>query len=333
MHVDLPAAAVTGIGSLPHLDPRAAAELVLERLPDLPFIPSLPRRSPAEGMLAQVVVGVRGITVDEDGDLVVDHRRLDPIVTIVPDLDHDAYVGLRTFLDVAREHRGLVKWQLTGPITLGLALYHKGVRASVAFDVAIRAVRVHLRAVHRAVSEALPHCRQVVVLDEPGLTTLLGPELPLPVDTAIDFVSGALAAVESTALVGVHCCGGGDLAAILAAGPGLLSVPVEPGLVGVAGYLAAFLEAGGWIAWGAVPTDRPVGSSPDRHWHALAELWCELVQAGCHPVRLREQAVITPACGLGLHQEDQAERVLDLAGQVAERVRAQAVATRLSIGA
>ena len=143
----------------------------------------------------------------------------------------------------------------------------------------------------------------------------------------------ALASVESTAIAGVHHCGDGDWAAILAAGPGLLSLPVRPELVAIAGYLGGFLDAGGSIAWGAVPTDRPVRPNADRHWRDLAELWCQLVQAGCNPTRLRQQAILTPACGLAGYTESQAERVLALVGDVAERVRAQAVATRLAIGA
>ena len=43
----------TGIGSLPHEDPRAAVEVVLEETPRLPFAPELPMRSASEGMVAQ----------------------------------------------------------------------------------------------------------------------------------------------------------------------------------------------------------------------------------------------------------------------------------------
>jgi hypothetical protein len=134
-------------------------------------------------------------------------------------------------------------------------------------------------------------------------------------------------------MAGIHHCGEGDWAALLATGPAVLALPVQPSLVHVAGYLGAFLERGGWIAWGAVPTHRPVGGSADRPWKDLAELWCQLVQNGCNPSRLRNQAMVTPACGLALHEETQAARVLGLVGEIAERVRAQAVATRLSVGA
>jgi hypothetical protein len=57
------------------------------------------------------------------------------------------------------------------------------------------------------------------------------------------------------------------------------------------------------------------------------------VQLGGDPVRLRTQALITPACGLALHDEAQAAQVLRLTNEIAERVHGQAVATRLTIGA
>lgn len=329
----LPPGVVTGVGSLPHTDAAAAAAYVLERTPDLPAIPSLPRRSPHETMLGQAVVGVRGVRVTPDGGLDVDVSRMDATAKITPDLGHEAFGGLRAFLETARGRTQPVKWQFTGPVTLGLALTRQGVPAALAFDVAIRAVRVHLRALHKAVSEAMPLAHQVVVLDEPGMTAVLCPGFPVPPDSAIDLVSGALAAVEGTATAGVHCCGDGDWAALLATGPGLASMPVSADLVKVAGYLSAFLERGGWVAWGAIPTDRPVGTSADRYWRELTDLWCQLVSAGCDAVRLRRQAIITPACGLGLHDPSQADRVLRLAAEVGTRAGSQAAATRIMLGA
>ncbi len=337
MTVHLTAGAATGIGSLPHTDPRAAAEFVLERLPDLPAIPSLPRRTPAESMLGQVAAGVPGVAVTDNGGLVVDRPRLDPEAEIVTDLDHDAFGGFRAFLTVAASvgWRRPVKWQFTGPVTLGVALVHAGAPARLAFTLARRAVETHLRALNHAVASALPGCRQVVVLDEPAMVGLMQPGFPIDPDGAIDLVSGALAAIDTDAdaLGGVHCCGPSDWPAILATGPRILSLPVHAELTSVAGYLAEFLDGGGWIAWGVVPTDGPVAPTVERYWRDLAELWCSLVQAGCDPGRLRRQAVVTPACGLGLHDEAATAHVFELVDAVAERVHGQAVATRLSIGA
>ena len=319
-----PAGVATAVGSLPHTDARAAAEFVLEHLPDLPAIPSLPRRSPAERILAHGLVGVRGVSVDECGDVRVDVERLDPLAVVSLDADHDAFGGLRGFLAVASGRRAPVKWQVVGPVTLGLALARQGAPPALAFDVAVRAVREHLRVVRQWVADALPGCLQVVVIDEPGFSGVMEPGFPIPPDTAIDLTSGALAAIEQQAVMGVHCCADGDWAAIAATGPTILSVPGTPGLIDVAGHLSAFLDADGWIAWGAVPTDRPVSSAPDRYWRDVSALWCALVQQGCDPSRLRTQALVTPACGLAMHDETQAALVLRLTNELADRVRDRA---------
>ena len=58
------------------------------------------------------------------------------------------------------------------------------------------------------------------------------------------------------------------------------------------GTLADYLDRGRSRSVGAVPTDRPVGSTVDRLWRQLSLLWCDLVGAGCDPARLRTQAIV-----------------------------------------
>lgn len=321
-----------GIGSLPHRDASRAGAFAL-RASELVTMPTLPRRTAAEGMIAQAVVGLEGVTVGQYGALSVDARRVDPLAPVVTDIDHESFGGFRAFLDLAAGHTGPVKWQLVGPVTLGFALERAGVPASLAFDTAVRAVRSHVQVLSAIVAERLPGCQQVVFLDEPSFGEAWHDGSSVAPDTAIDLLSGALAAVEPEGIAGVHCCASTDTAALLAAGPTVLSLPVHPGLVEVAGYLATFLERGGWVAWGAVPTDGPISQSVERPWRTLGELWCQLVQRGCDPVLLRRQAMVSPACGLALHAEEVAERVFRLTREVAARVREQAVATWLTIGA
>jgi methionine synthase II (cobalamin-independent) len=335
MQMDIPSGAATGVGSLPHRDAVAAAHFVLAETPALPAIPTLPRRSPAEAMIAQAAVGVAGISQGQYGSLAVDLDGLDPDAEVITDLTDDAFVGMRTFLEVAvaAGHQGPVKWQFVGPITFGIALIRAGAPAETAFAVAVHAVREHIRNLHAAVRAALPESSQMVMIDEPSLVELNDPDFPLAPDAAIDLLSSAMAVVEATAMVGVHCCGPTDWATVLAAGPQIISLPVDEALVDIGGYLAKFLERDCWIAWGAVPTDGPISLSSERPWQALATLWCELVNAGCDPFRLRRQAIITPACGLGLHAEGVARQVFNIVGEISERVHTQAAATRLSIGA
>jgi hypothetical protein len=68
-------------------------------------------------------------------------------------------------------------------------------------------------------------------------------------------------------------------------------------------------------------------------WKALVDVWCELTKRGCDPIRLRNQAVVTPACGLAGHGPSQAEHAMRLAREIGARVLDQSAATRLSVGA
>jgi methionine synthase II (cobalamin-independent) len=324
----------TSIGSLPHTDPREAAALVLERQPRLPAAPSLPNRSGTERMVAQAAWGIPGVEVLPDGSLLIDDPRLDPDAPLTTTgLEGEPFTGLRAFLGAAAGRRGPVKLQLTGPVTLGLALHAAGVSADRAFAVAGAAVRTRAADLLRVAGEALPQASLVVFVDEPGLTAAMHPGFPIAADQTVDLVSGALAVIEPHAVTGLHCCGAADWKLVLQAGAQILSLPVGVGAVDHAGALGGFVERGGWIAWGAVPTSGPLGSSAARLWEQLSAEWCGLAQGGCDPVLLREQALITPACGMATHDPGQADAVLALASQVARRVRTQAEGMRLTVGA
>lgn len=324
----------TSIGSLPHTDAREAASFVLERQPRLPAAPSLPNRSGCEGMIAQAAWGIDGIKVRPDGSLELDDPRLDPRRPLTEaGIDGEPFVGLRAFLGAVAGRVGPIKLQLTGPLTLGIALLNLGVDERVVFDVAGAAVRARVRALLGAAQSVAPQAPLVVFVDEPGLTAAMQPGFPLEANRAIDLVSSALAAVEPHAVTGLHCCGPADWRVVAQTGPQILSLPVGVGASAQAGSIAGFLERGGQIAWGAVPTAGPVGNNPDRLWQCLSAEWVALTQHGCDPVMLREQAIITPACGLAPHTVAQADHLLSLANQVAGRLGTQTQGMRLTVGA
>ena len=325
--------ATTGVGSLPHRDGVVAARFALDSMA-IPAMPTLPRRSPAEGMIAQAVVGIHGITVGQYGSIAVDVSRIGPTNPVVTDLQHDAFGGFRAFLaEAAKRPPKRVKWQIVGPVTLGIALLRAGLPEHLAFDVAIRAVRAHTGNLLDAVENALPGVEQIVFIDEPEMRAISEPGFALAPDTAIDLVSGALAAIETRAISGLHCCADADWAQLIATGPQILGVPVRPGVADSSGYLGEFLARGGIIAWGVVPTDGPIPTTAERPWRQLTALWCEMVNRGCDQVRLRQQALVTPECGMGLHSPAVADRVHRITAEVGRRVHDQATATRFVLGA
>ncbi len=325
-------ALATSIGSLPHTDARAAAELVLRSHPRLPAAPQLPARTPLEGIVAQWARALSEVHIEADGSITVDPTAAHEPPRAV--LDIDAHGGLLAFLEVAAsmpQPPPRVKVQIAGPLTLGVALQRAGLPTAVAFRRGAEAARAWASAIDEHVSAQLAGATLLLFFDEPALVEWNGDDPPLEHEVAVDILSGALAAPGCS--TGVHVCGAGNRRVALEAGPQVLGVEVRDDLVHDADIFARHLDAGGWVAWGAVPTVRPVGESPEPLWRALVSVWCELTRRGCDPVLLRTQSIVTPACGLALHGTSQAERVLRLARQLADRVHDQAIAAKLTLGA
>jgi methionine synthase II (cobalamin-independent) len=329
----LPIGLASAVGSLPHDVVGDAIDFVLGTQPKLPAAPSLPRRSAMEGMIPQAAWGIPGVLVLPDGSLLVDEAVVDPGLPLGDGLDAEPFVGLAGFLAAIEGRVAPFKLQLTGPVTLGLALHAVGVPTDRAFAVSAKAVAVRVREVLGAARRSAPGATPLLFLDEPGLTAALEPGFPLDVDDTLDLVSSALAGVEEHAIAGLHCCGRADWPVVLQAGPQMLSLPVGAGATEHPGVFADFLERGGWLAWGAVPTDRPLGETADLLWRRLVAEWDALAEGGCEPQRLVEQAMITPTCGLVGLDIPQAHHVLDLTGHLSRRVEARAVELGLTLGA
>ncbi|HLM65020.1 MAG TPA: hypothetical protein VK306_12030 [Acidimicrobiales bacterium] len=331
----LPVGIATGIGSLPHDDVEEAVRFALERQPRLPAAPSLPRRAGVEGMIAQAAWGITGVSVLPDGSLLVDEGAVDPLEPLTDlGVGGEPFVGLRAFLAAVAGRRAPFKAQITGPATLGIALHAVGVPAPKAFAVAGNAVKARVREVLAVVREAAPDAPLVMFLDEPGLTAALDPDFPFRLDDTLDLVSAALAIIEGgDAVAGLHCCGRADWQAVLQAGPQIVSVPVGAGVVEHPGAFVNYLEAGGWVAWGAVPTDRPLGESADLLWRRMMAEWDVLVDSGCDPALLVEQAMVTPACGLATLTLPYARRIVDLTADLARRLELQALEMGVNLGA
>lgn len=326
--------ATFGIGSLPHRRLDDAARFAIDAFA-IPTAPTLPRRSPAESAVAQALVGVPGVSLGPYGTIAVDPDQLDVRRPVTTDLDGPGFGGLRAFVDVMVERRaaGPLKWQFLGPISVGLALVRAGADRAVAFEVALGAVRGHLRTIEAYMAARLPDCPQIVLLDEPFADSMLDAGFPIAPDEAIDLISGALAALAPTTMSGVHACTGADLPTLVETGAQILSAPVDAITTDITGYVDRFIEAGGWIAWGAVSTSGPIGVGQPRAWQRLAERFCQLVTSGCDADRLQAQSFLTPSCGLGHHATAVADHVAEALRETSLSLRSEASAARFVLGA
>ncbi len=256
---------------------------------------------------------------------------VEPIAPAFSGATHGGLLAFLEAIEVMPVAPPRVKVQIVGPLTLGVALDAAGLPTSLAFERAAAAVRAWVRALDELLTTRLPDVPVLLFLDEPALVLWRRDAAPVEREHAVDLLSASLAA--ASCLTGVHVCGDGDLRLAFEAGPSVLGAPVTDALIDDADVIARHIDAGGWVAWGAVPTDRPIGDTSDALWRRLVAVWCELTRRGCDPVRLRTHGIITPACGLAGHGRTQAERALRLTSDIAGRVGDQAVAARLTVGA
>ncbi len=349
--VELPFGLATSVGVLPvgatgeALTSAGAIDLALATQPAFPSVPS--SGGVDRSMLAQAVVGLEGVQVLPPGLL-----RL-PEGAEEAEVVHDGPVRaegepfglLDEFLARLPEHRREhgddvlgVRVGVLGPVSLALALRAAGVDVERAVELSASIVPARATAVLERVRAAAGDGVVAVVMHEPGLIGAMHPTFPLapsqvlalltPVVTGLDEAAG-----EHPLLIGAHVPGRTDWETIICSGVSLVSAPADAGLLGWAEPLAGFFDAGGRIAWGAVPVDQPLGTGEELLWRRLSALWCQLVGEGLDPLQLRSHSLTSPVDGLGHFGVSQAVRALALVDSLSLRVRRQAIGARLSLGA
>ena len=83
-----------------------------------------------------------------------------------------------------------------------------------------------------------------------------------------------------------------------------------------------FIEGGGSIAWGIVPTSDFTGSESLEFLYTKLEQGLKILQGwGLDPETLRSRSLLTPSCGMGTMEPSAAEQVLDILSRLSERCR------------
>ncbi len=332
------------IGSLPHVDPAAALDVVFDHLPFCPHWPQLPARSLLEQMEYQFSQTVPGVTVDEAGRrLVVDVHSESFLPALERfweramaaedgiDLSHFAVdeahapglFALQSRL-WGRPPPPFVKGQCTGPFTMGLGLTTTDDRAlyydETLRDVVIRAVALHARWQARQLARL--GSGVIMAVDEPvlssfGSTAMITVSREQVVAALREAVVGLHA---ENALVSTHCCGNTDWSMIIDAGVDILSFDAfELGdrMAIYAPDIRRLLEGGGWLAWGIVPSRPEVNHFTAvaliERLHAAHEV---MASRGILLDLIRERTLLTPSCGTGSMDVPRAVRVYELLAEL-----------------
>ena len=345
----IPRALATGIGSLPHKDTRDALRLVFQNFPTIPFWPQLPRRDFREDFYTQVMQDMVCVKIDLPHEwigAVIDDTKLAQAEEFYarylaedPDLfamKPENASGLYALCD-AGDHLRAAQWikgQMAGPISMGLKVVDQTLKPLL-YDDTLRDVLVKhiarkaqwqeqfLTRVGATHASPLP---TLIFIDEPSLALIGASVVALNRDEVVRDLEEVFSAIQG--LKGTHCCGNTDWSMLLETSVNAISFDAytyAENLALFADDVKRFLDRGGVLVWGIVPTvEEHIARETEESLVARLDAAIGLlVKKGIDRDLLYERALITAACGVGTISEPAAERALALTRGVSRIVRAR----------
>lgn len=299
----------TAMGIMPHRDIDRALQLTLSL--DIPFWPQLPRISYYEDMYAQFSQHFPGIIVDEENKkLLFDSSKFEKELTeySLKMADPKAftlserYSGIyHRFLNENLSKFIAIRGQLIGPVSFGFRVIDENNRSiiyndnikTILFDFIKRKINAQYRELREKNKNAF------VWLDEPGLSWVFSGLSGYSDIQAKNDYQSFLSGLES--IRALHLCANVNLPYLLEMGTELLSFDAyQMNLMpkGYAASVATFINSGGIICWGIVPTDSDNLSTqtPQSLADLLIEYWKVISEnTGLSLKMIAEQALIAPA--------------------------------------
>lgn len=347
----------TGVGSMPYTDIAEAIGAIKEAFPQMPHWPQLPRLTSDEGLINQHIAALVKIglldanpgstpffdaTRAEWVDRVTEFYSLylqilegEPALLDNFALPKEAAEGFYAFIDeLARggfPEAKYVKGQITGPVTLGLQLNDQDRKAAY-YDAQMRDIiekTVALQACWQVKSLSKYGVPVIIFIDEPALH-VYGQSTYITMKK--EEITGELNAViepihNMGAYAGIHVCAGTEWSMILESDVDILNFDAFDYFTSLSLYsdgLNHFIQRGGILAWGLVPTSEIVLSLTANDLTNTFEQYLEvLVKKGLAMENLLGQVLITPSCGTGSMAVEAGKKVYRLTREVSAHLQAK----------
>lgn len=339
----------TAIGSYPHDNVDDACNLVLRTLTEVPCWPQLPERDMREEMLVQYTEGLPFLKlIPEEKKIYVDmpddntdeleefyNKYLSEDVELFSISDGFA-VGFSNMIRLLKERRPeslrAIKGQIVGPITLAgslkdheqISLLHN----PVLFDVIVKLLA--MKACWQIGQYAQFGLPTIIFLDEPYLSSYGSAFASLKKEQIIESLNEIFLAIhDRKALSGIHCCGNTDWSMLMETQVDIVNFDAYGYMDTMLIYkkeVKSFLERGGILAWGIVPTTDSINEvTLDDLMAKLTAAVDSLVNSGIEQKLIIENSLITPSCGTGTMPLEEAEKAMamthDLSVQVKDKYK------------
>jgi methionine synthase II (cobalamin-independent) len=328
------------IGSLPHTDVTDAVKAGFRFCPDSPSWPQLPKLSPFEGMNMQYLEGIPGWHIT--GSKLTFKNSRDIIDEISAAME-DTLAGNADAFALSAEHSRafgafieklssspcpeFVKGQVIGPVTFLTSHITDDGRRLIQDDgyreLIPRCLNMKARFQLEKYRAIYPGIDTIIFFDEPILAEIGSAVTSINKEDVREMLTTAREGLD--ARVGVHICGNSDWDFIL-------DLPLD--IINFDSYsfgeqffiyrdkIKSFMEQGGCIAFGIVPTDTEA---------LLKETEATIIEKASGQMRLLEnicgkeapshQVFFTPSCGMGTLTVELAEKAMGILSALSEKYR------------
>jgi hypothetical protein len=328
----------TGVGALPHTDPKQACDDVLALFPEFPYIPTLPDRSQLESIVFNDSEQLPGRMIRDDRLLfdsshdqtaAMEKVYMDYVEGNFPEYGlHKEYAS--AFIEMmSRRLPGaqVLKCQVTGPVTFGMQVVDADKRPiyydSQLADVLSKMIALKARWCEQMMKKHTGVSETLVVLNEPYLASLGSSVVPVDKETVRAGWEDITALVEGG--LGIHCCSNTDWEFVLGLNPSVVSIDAYATANEFLLYsdtIVSYMERGGIVAWGIVPAETKlfVTETTDSLYDQYLKIRTQLCTR--MPEKLFDaQSLITPSCGIRFANREGSLAIMGAAGEISHRVR------------
>lgn len=328
----------TAMAVMPHTDVDRALETALSL--DVPFWPQLPNYSYYEDMYVQAAEHFPGIVLDMEKRTLrfSEEKFAEELEAVLENFDDPAMFDIsetysavyHRFLSLELADRPAIRGQLEGPISFGFNILDQDERP-ILFNDTVRPFMLDFMAKRLNVQLARLKKRNpnaFMFVDEPGLQFLFSAMSGYGDLKAKGDLDQFFTQVDRPR--GIHLCGNPDWDFLLNLDLDVLSLDLYTNAEIFASYsksIKRFLDRGGMIVWGIVPTGFEAFAREDvpSLIQQIENVWKILWSKGIDQELIIARSMLSPAtcCLVNPDKERTVERAFTTVNQIAEVLRAK----------
>ncbi|MFB0564416.1 MAG: hypothetical protein ACETWK_01900 [Candidatus Aminicenantaceae bacterium] len=341
-----PQCTATGIGSFPHKDPSIVCDIILNTLPEIPVWPQMPNTDFREQMEIQYSEGLPRVVLDEvkqrmyfdtSGDPTSELEKFYENVVaenldyfkISPEFSRGVHEMAKKLPEKDQSSIEYFKSQVTGPVTFGLSIVDESKRAiyynDIFRDVVVKGIAMKARwLLNKYKSFGF---KQICFIDEPILSAF-GSSTYVSVQRTdvVRYLNEVIETIHrEDALAGAHCCGNTEWTILIDAGVDIISFDAYEYGETIGYYtdrVKTFLQGGGVLAWGIVPTSEKINQETlESLIKKLENLVNNLAAKGASKDLIWEKCLITPSCGTGSTSVELSDKVFNQLSELSALLR------------